>query len=408
MIVKRSIFSKIRAHVAKPEITMIVGARQVGKTTMLKELEKIYKEKGRRVWRLNLDFEEDKEKVKSQSEFWRQTELRLGKEGGLVLIDEVQRREEAGRFLKGLYDKGFPHKLIVTGSGSLDLKSKIRESLVGRKRVFEVKSLSFGEVARWKLVDEYVANWQEIIKGDRRRREELKQMYSLFGGYPRVVLAEELEEKREEMKEIVESYLAKDVGEWLGVRKRNNFRDLVRWLAGRVGRPINLTMASQELGINGVSLREYLEYLEQTFIVERVRSYFANVGKEIRRMPVYYFNDLGLVGYLLDRWEGKVDGFRWQNFVYRWLREKYEEIYYWRTKGGAEVDFVIKEGGELIGVEVKQGWLDKVVKGQGVVSFIKKYHPREVWLVNEGMKVEEEMGGTKIRVIPWWEVVGVG
>ena len=139
MLIQRNIISQIEDHLERPEIKLITGAKQIGKTTILKMLlAKLHRE-GRQTLFFNLDFEKDFRYVESQETFLRKIKLEAGNDPVFVFIDEIQRKENAGLFLKGIYDLEAPQlKMIVSGSGSLELKENIHESLVGRKRIFEI------------------------------------------------------------------------------------------------------------------------------------------------------------------------------------------------------------------------------------------------------------------------------
>lgn len=132
-MIKRNILNHLLKHLEKPEITFIVGPRQAGKTTIMKILEDHLKKKGEKTIFLNLDIESDKEHLSSQTSLLKKIELEFGKEKGFVFIDEIQRKDDAGIFLKGIYDMGLPHKFIVSGSGSVELKKKYMIHLLAEK-----------------------------------------------------------------------------------------------------------------------------------------------------------------------------------------------------------------------------------------------------------------------------------
>ncbi len=153
--IKRKILEELRKHLKKKEISFIIGPRQAGKTTVMKMLENELKRKGERTIFFNLDIEQDKEFFSSQRILLKKIELEIGKKKGFVFIDEIQRKEDAGIFLKGLYDMQLPYKFIVSGSGSTELKEKLHESLTGRKRMFELSTLSFDEFVNFKTNYKY-------------------------------------------------------------------------------------------------------------------------------------------------------------------------------------------------------------------------------------------------------------
>ena len=133
-MVKRKLQNELIKHLSKPEITLITGPRQAGKTTLLLWLKKSLEEEKNNTVFFNLDIESDKQFFTSQADLLKKIQLETSKKKTYVFIDEIQRKENAGLFLKGIYDMNLPYKFIITGSGSLELKEKIHESLAGRKR----------------------------------------------------------------------------------------------------------------------------------------------------------------------------------------------------------------------------------------------------------------------------------
>ena len=136
-MIKRSLLIELEKHLQNKEISLITGPRQAGKTTLMLMLKSSLEEKKEKTLLLNLDIEADRRFFNSQAELVRKIQLEIGNNKGYVFIDEMQRKENAGLFLKGLYDMNLPYKFIVSGSGSIELKEKIHESLTGRKRIFE-------------------------------------------------------------------------------------------------------------------------------------------------------------------------------------------------------------------------------------------------------------------------------
>ncbi|MBB6062762.1 putative AAA+ superfamily ATPase [Thermosipho japonicus] len=132
-LIKRELLKEIKEHLNKPEITVITGPRQSGKTTLMKIIENELISSGEKTLFLNLDIEEEMKYFKSQADLLKKIELEIGDSKGYVFIDEIQRKENAGLFLKGIYDMNLPYKFIVSGSGSIELKEKIQESLLEEK-----------------------------------------------------------------------------------------------------------------------------------------------------------------------------------------------------------------------------------------------------------------------------------
>lgn len=412
-MIKRHIFNDLKAHLSYPEISLLVGPRQAGKTTLMTLLKEDLQQRGEKTVFLSLDFESDQPFFSSQRALVNKIELELGQEKGYVFIDEIQRKEDAGLFLKGLYDLGLPYKFIISGSGSLELKEKIHESLAGRKRIFEIETISFEEFVNFKTDDKYEHNLQSFFAIEKEKAQDLRQEYLNFGGYPRVVLESSLNEKKKIIDEIYRSYLERDVSYLLRVEKIDAFRGLIKMLAAQVGRVVNFAELSSSLGISVATTQNYFSYGQKTFIFQKVSPYFKNARSEIVKSPVVYFNDLGLRNYVLGLW-GNLSfaadqGFLFQNLVFRLLKEKFrfssEEIHFWRTKDKAEVDFVIEAGTQIIPVEVKFKELKSIEINRSMRNFVQKYHPAEAWVVHLGLKKEEIFENTKIKILPFYELM---
>lgn len=409
-MIKRNLFKGLKDHLSRKEITLIVGPRQAGKTTLMLLLKDYLERKGNSTLFLNLDIEADKRFFVSQETLIRKIELELGKSGGFVFIDEIQRKEDAGIFLKGIYDMNLPYKYIISGSGSVELKRKIHESLVGRKRVFELNTLSFEELLNFRTQYSYEKKLLDFLNLETDKAKLFLDEYLLFGGYPRVVLAENVNEKREEIREIYQSYLERDIVYLLQVKKTEALSKLVQIIAAKPGSLINNSELSSILGISAQTVKDYLWYLEKTFILHKVTPYFRNVRKEIRKSPVYYFYDLGLRNYAIGGF-GNLNmpdiGFVFQNFVFNLLKERLilspAKVHFWQTSDGAEVDFVIDLVRKLIPIEVKWAALKKPVIPRSMRSFIKQYHPSKSYVVNMALKETIEVGKTKVCFIPFYE-----
>lgn len=397
----------LKDHLPKKEISFIIGPRQAGKTTLMFILKDFLEKKGEKSLFLNLDIEADKQFFVSQTNLIRKIRLEIGENPGFVFIDEIQRKEDAGIFLKGIYDMNLPYKFIVSGSGSVELKEKIHESLVGRKRIFELSTLTFEEFVNFKTNYKYEDKLLDFFSIDKEKTRDFLDEYLNFGGYPKVVLEEKLEEKRKIINEIYQSYLEKDIVYLLKIRKTEGFSNLVRLMASQIGSLVNFSEISLTLGISQKTLKDYLWYLEKTFILERITPYFRNVRKEITKSPTIYFYDLGLRNYAFGTFgsirDSKDAGFLFQNLIFHLLKEKTKDtsakIHFWRTKDGAEVDFVIDLGREVIPVEVKSKDLKKPEITKSLRSFIEKYKPKKALVVNLSLEKEIKVKNTRLCFI---------
>lgn len=398
-------------HLGHPEITMLVGPRQSGKTTLLKQLDAQLRAKGRNTLWLNLDVEDDFRHLASQGALLQKIRLELGS-SGVVFMDEIQRKENAGLFLKGLYDQGLPWKFVVSGSGSIELKEKISESLAGRKRVFELATVSFGEFVDFRTAYRYTDRLREFFRAEPARTEQLFREYLMYGGYPRVVLAETHQEKLATINEIFRSYLEKDIVYLLRVEKSDSFSNLVRVLASQTGKMVSYSELSATLGLSLPTVKTYLWYLEKTFMVRKVSPWFTNVRKEITKAPVYYFCDIGLRNFASGSFGGIPDseaGFVFQNAIHALLTERFPladtTIHFWRTKDKAEVDFVIRRGAAVTPLEVKYSDMKKLEARRSYRGFLERYHPENGYIVNKSFSDEAMVGETRVRCLPYWELM---
>lgn len=412
--IERIVFHNILSSLKNKEITLIIGPRQAGKTTLLLKLKILLeKERKTKVLYFNLDFPEDKNYFKNQLDLINYLDLKSGRKKTIVLIDEIQRLRDAGIFLKGLYDRKLPYKFIVSGSGSVELKEKIHESLVGRKEIIKVNTINFLEFVSWKTDYKTQKKIKDFFYFDKNQPTQFLKDYLIFGGYPRVILANTFDEKIKVMDDIIQSYLEKDIQELIKIEKKESFFNLIKIIASQIGQLISYKEISSTLGLDYETVKKYLFYLEKTFIIEKVTPFFKNIRKELSKTPVFYFNDLGFRNYLLDKWfslyERTNDGFLFQNFVFLLLKSaekfKYFNINYWRSKDKAEVDFVLNAGEIIIPVEVKNTHLKDIETSRSLLSFLEKYKPREALIINLSLDKEKKIKDTLVKTIPYWKLL---
>ena len=223
-----------------------MGPRQAGKTTIVKHLQQKLKQQKKQTVFLNLDIERDFSLFESQERLLQSLRSMVGMEPAYIFLDEFQRKEDGGRFLKGLYDMDLPYKFVVTGSGSIELKEKVHESLSGRKRLFEVLPLSFVEYFNFRTDYQY-QGWERLADFallDPQRYNTVFQEYLAYGGYPRLALEKRSQEKQKLIQEIYDSYLIKDVAALLNVERTGAFRRLIKLLAALNGKLVNVSSAN--------------------------------------------------------------------------------------------------------------------------------------------------------------------
>jgi len=412
-MIKRTLFDQLLKHLKTKEMFLLAGPRQAGKTYLLTQLKDHLIKQGKAVAWFNLDIETDRQFFVSQSALVEQIKLTLGNKPGFVFIDEIQRKENAGLFLKGLYDMNLPYKFIISGSGSLELKEKIHETSTGRKFIFELNTLSFMEFVHHRTNYLYEGKPEHFFQTDKITAENLLNEYLNFGGYPRVVLAQTLAEKTLVINEIWQSYLERDIAYLIGLKKTEEFIHLVKVLASQIGQMINVHELSDTLNLAVQTVNLYLWYLEKTYILQRLAPFSRNLRKEITKMPVAYFFDLGLRNFSANEFGGLAEtgrrGFVFQNLVLRLIKEQIDKsssgINFWRTQDKAEVDFVVSAGQNPLPVEVKYKHLVKPEIPRSLKSFIKKYQPKEALMINLDLETETVFQKTKVRFLPYWRLL---
>jgi len=406
----RLIFPLLKQHLVEKEITVIVGPRQAGKTTLVKQLMAGLAD----AYYFNLDLVSDRALFQSQTDVIQFIKNRLGGKKRIYLfVDEAQRLTNPGLFFKGIYDLEMPVKIILTGSSSLEIRAKINEPLTGRKRLFRLYPFSFGEY----LLIKEPALLSFLEKNDPYSERQILshlEQFMLFGGYPKVVLTKNLEEKIACLQEIYESYIDKDVVGFLRIKDSFAFGKLVRILAEETGGLFNLEKISQEIGIKNTTLRNYLRALENTFVVQRLLPYFSSTRTEIRKMPKVYFWDTGLRNFAKD-WRD----FSWQpfserpdkgpvleNFIFsELLKAEAGEVNFWRTKDGAEIDFIVSKKGKKIPVEIKAQSLEEIEISRGYLSYLERYQPPLGIIISFSHLSPRTINKTEIHFLSPYELI---
>lgn len=408
--IQRQILPLIHQHLRQKEITLLLGPRQAGKTTLLLHLQNQLQHQNQPTLYFNLDNLEDQPLFTTQNTLVSHLQLQFGSQPTYVFIDEIQRLPNAGLFLKGLYDMNLPYKFIVTGSGSLELKANVIESMAGRKRLFSIYPLSFIEFVAYqaKINFHQVAQFCQLHPFKANR---FLQDYITFGGYPRVVLASTFNEKVAHLKEIYTSYIEKDIKLLLDIDRDQVYQNLVTYLAAHTGSLINRADIARSFSTTEKTLKKYLYLLEKTFIITLIKPFFKNPTKELTKSPIAYFHDLGLRNLALSSFPSfttRTDkGQLFQNFCFLRFLEiatPILKINYWRTQTGAEVDFVLQHGLTIIPVEAKAKTLKPEVIGKSLTSFIHHYHPPHAYLYHLGAPTSIKKSSTQIIHLPFYQL----
>lgn len=410
MHIKRNLYNEIQRHLAAKELSIIIGPRQVGKTTLMLELLNELKNRGEKVLFLNLDYESDKRFFESQDLLLNKIKLEIGNEG-YIFIDEIQRKENAGLFLKGIYDLNLPYKFIISGSGSLELKEKIHESLTGRKRLFELLPVSFKEFVNFKTEYKYENKLDEYFELEKGKTKILLNEYISFGGYPRIVTENITEEKIKLIDEIYRSYIQKDIIGLLNIDRPDAFESLIKILASQTGKLLNYSHLCGIIGLSTITLKKYLYYAEKTFVIQTISPYSQKSLKELSKSRVIYFYDLGLRNFANNTFTFLHNqnelGFLFQNFVKNLIEEhlswKNWTLNFWRTTDKAEVDFVINKGDEILPIEVKYITTGNIKRS--LRSFIEKYSPQKAYVISSDYSEQFMINKTRVIFLPFYRLL---
>ena len=410
--IKRIAQDKIAQHlIEQKEITVILGPRQVGKTTLLKQLREWLVKKQRinpdNVFYFNLDIINDWDAVKDQTQFINFLKSRSQKEKIFVFVDEAQKVENPGAFYKGVFDSDLNVKLILTGSASLYFFSKIKESLAGRKRIFFLNPFSFQECVsiKNKPLLRTLFTGKNLLEFDKKELGKIIEEYLVWGGYPRVVLTSNPEQKNAILADIYSSYIERDIMGFLKIDDKAKFTKTVKLLASQIGQLVNIGEISTITELDRRTISKYLNVLEETFVLCQLPPYFNNPRQEIIKNPKVYFLDNGLRNYLLENFQLFSDradkGALLENFIFQELlaltKDRFLNLRFWRTKQGAEVDFIIEQGLRQTPIEVKTT-LKTAKIPLGLQSFIKKYKPKKAFVVNlSGLQETSTLQQTEVN-----------
>ncbi|MCD6149811.1 ATP-binding protein [bacterium] len=398
MLYPRDILKKIKKVLPRDEFIVLSGARQVGKTSLLLMLKDFLEKKGSACHYFNLENPEHL-KLLNKHPFNIFELAPEGKSKQHIFIDEIQYLDDPSKFLKLLYDeKKDKVKIIASGSSSFYIDKKFKDSLAGRKFLFEIYPLNFNELLVFK-------SQEDLLKRKKKKlsvyhENELKKLweeYLIYGGYPKVVLAEDGEMKKMMLEEIGSSYIKKDILD-AGARNIEKYFHLLKILAGQTGQLVNSQELADTLGTAHKTIEEYLYIMKKSYHIAFISPFYRNIRKELVKMPKVYFFDTGLRNFFLGEYSPisrrSDKGAYAENIVFRELLGKVgsaDKIKFWRTQDKKEVDFV--SGKEAY--EVKFGDRRKVKKSK--YAKFKEQYPDIKFSILPHDKILEKFYGWKIK-----------
>ncbi|MDD5012825.1 MAG: ATP-binding protein [Candidatus Pacebacteria bacterium] len=366
-LIQRTIQKQIEDKLFKGKVIILYGARQTGKTTIVKQIQ----EKNSDI-AVYYNFDEPD----IRKDFENATSDYLKKIIGnkkLVIIDEAQRVKNIGITLKLIVDNFKDIQVVATGSSSFDLANQTGEPLTGRKYEFYVYPFSLEELN---------------LEKDKLKIDRLLENRMIFGMYPEVALKSK-EEQEETIKNTAKSYLYKDVLQYQNIKNPEILEKLLQVLALQIGNEVSYNEISNTLNIDKKTVSSYVEILKKAFIIFDLKPFSRNIRKEIKKLRKIYFFDLGIRNALINNFNPldlrNDKGEMWENFI---ISERVKlnnnhkkdcNIYFWRTSEKKEIDYIEEKGGKLYAFEIK--WS----KGKigGAREFIEEYESSEFKEINK-------------------------
>ena len=355
-MIKRLIETSILNDFNRKKVIVLLGARQVGKTTLLEEL----RQQGKKILSINCDDLDDVLLIEEKTT----TELRsLLSPYDMVFIDEAQRVKNIGLILKKIGDLKLDTNVIVTGSSSLDLAGEINEPATGRLIEYHLFPFSLSELAN---------------ETSEREEQRMLEQRLIYGMYPEVVTFPA--EAKRTLMTLANNYLYKDIFSYKGLKKPDVLQKLVRALALQLGSEVSYNELSNLLGVDKETVENYINLLEKCFVVFRLDSFSRNLRNEIKKGKKVYFYDNGIRNAVLSNFAPAAlrndMGALWENLMVseRVKRNAYQgsyaQLYFWRTHDQKEIDLIEEEDGMLKTYEFK--WSGKV-KAKQPTSFASAY-----------------------------------
>jgi len=339
MFYKRILENKLEKLLFKNKALIVTGARQVGKTTMLRNLAK---DKERVFW-LNAD------EYNTRTQLTNPTLNALSNIIGsykIVIIDEIQRIENAGLLLKLMVDNFNDVQFIATGSSALEISDTIFEPMTGRHFLFHLYPFGLSEIYQQKSQFEI--------------RQEL-DFHLIYGNYPEICLQRDLAETL--LKNLSQQYLYKDVLVWKDIRKPELLDKLLKLLAYQIGSEVSYNELSNLLQVKSETVENYIDLLEKSFVVYRLKAYAENSRKEVTKMHKIYFWDNGIRNAVIDDYRAlsiRNDvGQLFENYILserikinNWQKSSVKS-FFWRNYNQSEVDYIELDNRQLSGCEIK-------------------------------------------------------
>jgi predicted AAA+ superfamily ATPase len=319
----------------------------------------------------------------------------------LLLFEEIQHLAEAPLFIKGLVDLDKTRRIVATGSSSFAFRARTRESLAGRARRTYILPFSLQEVAA-----RVPAGLAPAIRDLRFR--DLWEKLVVAGGYPEPWLAPD---PATALHYLVEAFVLKDTSDLHQIERPSVFRKLLELAAADIGNLVNLTEWAGVAQTSRSTVGRYLEIAEDAHVLRLVPPFVGGKRSEITGTPKIFFLDNGLRNAVFGGFQPSGEradrGALWENAIFNELAKRLElldEIRFWRSKSGAEVDFVVRRGERMVAMEVKAAELARPLVSRGTHSFLEAYRPACLGVVNASLRLDTIEDGVAVRFVRPWEI----
>ncbi len=383
MVIKRQILDRLKDDFEKNQITILLGARQVGKTTLLKELENLAKKKKYKTKFFNL---ENPDQIAQFNKSHQEIFHFLTEEENMILFfDEFQYINNISKIFKAIYDEDLNIKIFASGSSSLEIHKHLKESLAGRKTTQIIYPFSFREY--------------ENSNGD-------FETYLKYGALPGLSHETSNEDKVALLNNILETYILKDIKSLIKEENISAFNNLLKLLAASQSQIVEKSSLGREISLSAPTVEKYLEILTQTYVLYPLNSFSQNLTNELKKSKKYFFYDNGIRNLLVKDFK-KIDKREdksaiYEGYVFNYLNANLlpnMELRFWRTKDKKEVDFILLKNQIPYPIELKS----KIKAGQipkNLFDFIEAYPKvKDAFIINEDHEMLMELEGRNIHFL---------
>lgn len=386
MHIERDLFKIVEGQAKGREVVILLGPRQVGKSYILKWLKKrMEKEKVRTSF---FDLENPQTLIRFNQPDTEVFKL-LTKSGRIIFIDEFHYLKNASKLFKAVYDSKHRVKIFASGSSSIEIHKHLKESLAGRRYLLKVVPLTVREL-------------------EGKIGKKAHGYYLRFGGLPGVVNKKNRQERMHHLQELIQTYLIKDIKGLIKEENVRAFSALLYLLAQSQGSLISVENLSREIGMSARSVQKYIDIMQHTFVLGILSSFSRNLGNELKKSKKCYLYDIGIRNALIKDFRGVAQredkGCILESAVYLNLMSNLmpnEDLRFWRTRNGKEVDFILVRDRQPIPIEVKSN-LKKMIVPKGLEAFLRKYpNTAKAYVANNSLEGEVKHQKTKVRFIHW-------